>query len=74
MDMLYKSDIIFHKESKKIGFAFFWCFFDFLRILQESAKSLILFKNHISHKPLEVFYSLQKSPCFADWPLERSWG
>jgi hypothetical protein len=28
----------FHQESNKIGFAFLWCFYDFLRYLQVSAK------------------------------------
>jgi hypothetical protein len=33
-----KSCRIFHKESNKIGFAFFSFFYNFLRNLQESAK------------------------------------
>jgi hypothetical protein len=37
-----KSCRIFHNESKKIGFEFFWIFFDFLRNLQETAKALLL--------------------------------
>jgi hypothetical protein len=31
-----KSCGIFHNESNKIEFAFFWIFYDFLRILQVS--------------------------------------
>jgi hypothetical protein len=34
-----KSCRIFHRESNKIGFVFLWFLCDFLRNLQESAKS-----------------------------------
>jgi hypothetical protein len=34
-----KSCRIIHHESSKISFIFFWFFYDFLRNLQESAKS-----------------------------------
>jgi hypothetical protein len=37
MYMLYKSCSVFHQESNKIGFEFFWIFYSLLRILQESA-------------------------------------
>jgi hypothetical protein len=36
MVMLYKSCMVFHKESKKIKFEFVWFFYDFLCILQNS--------------------------------------
>jgi hypothetical protein len=39
-----KSGITFHQESNKIGFAFFWFFYSFPRILQDSAKTATLFK------------------------------
>jgi hypothetical protein len=39
-----KSCIIIHHEPKKIGFAFFRCFYDFIRNLQETGKSLLLFE------------------------------
>jgi hypothetical protein len=37
--------------SKKIGFAFFWFFYDFLRNLQETAKALLLFEFPIAGRP-----------------------
>jgi hypothetical protein len=49
-----KSCRIFHNESKKIGFAFFWLFYDFLEILQDSAKGQTLFKNKLSQGSLEL--------------------
>jgi hypothetical protein len=48
-----KSCWIFHHKYNKIGFEFFWFFYDFLRILQLSAKALILFKNHFAVRPLK---------------------
>jgi hypothetical protein len=39
-----KSCGIFHHEPKKIGFAFFLFTYDFLRNLQETGKSLLLFE------------------------------
>jgi hypothetical protein len=37
LDKYNKSCSTFYQESNKIGFAFFWIFYDFLHILQESA-------------------------------------
>jgi hypothetical protein len=37
-----KSCSTFHKESNKIGCAFFWFLYEFLRILQDSAKHIDL--------------------------------
>jgi hypothetical protein len=37
---------IIHHESKKIGFAFFRFFYDFLRNLQEIGKLTLLFQLH----------------------------
>jgi hypothetical protein len=48
-----KSCRIFHHESNKIGFAFFWFLYDFLRNLQETAKSQVLFKNHFAVRPFK---------------------
>jgi hypothetical protein len=42
--MLYQSCSVFHQESHKIGFAFLWFVYSFLRILQDSAKTATLFK------------------------------
>jgi hypothetical protein len=38
MDMLYISCTVFHQESNKIEFVFFYLFQNFLRILQVLAK------------------------------------
>jgi hypothetical protein len=45
---------IFHNESYKIGLAFFWIFYDFLRILQVSAKAVTLFKKQLTRRSLEL--------------------
>jgi hypothetical protein len=44
MDMFHKSCSVFHNYSNKIEFAFFWFLYNFLRILQESAKVESLLK------------------------------
>jgi hypothetical protein len=50
-----KSSRIFHHESNKIGFAFFWFVYDFLRNLQESAKQQYYWRFNFSAGPLEDF-------------------
>jgi hypothetical protein len=40
LDKFNKSCSTFHQESNKIGFAFVWFFYDFLRNLQVSAKAI----------------------------------
>jgi hypothetical protein len=55
MVMLYKSCSVLHKESKKLGMHFYDFFYDFLCILQESAKLQTLFKNQFSNRPLGSF-------------------
>jgi hypothetical protein len=57
-----KSCRIFHNESNKIGFAFFWFFCDFLRILQESAKWLYYLRFTFALGSLESFRFLRISP------------
>jgi hypothetical protein len=47
---------IFHHNSNKIGFAFFWFFYELLRNLQESGKSLILFQLQFCSSALEKKY------------------
>jgi hypothetical protein len=42
---------IIHKESNKIGFAFFRFFYDFIRNLQDTAKALLLFGLPIAGRP-----------------------
>jgi hypothetical protein len=49
-----KSCRAFHQKSNKIGFAFFIFFYDFLGILQVSAKALTLFKKQLTSSPLEL--------------------
>jgi hypothetical protein len=66
-----KSCIIFHRKSNKIGFAFFWFFYDFLRNLQESAKCTSLFKIRFAAGTLESFKLLHMCPCFAERPSGR---
>jgi hypothetical protein len=63
-----KSCRIFHHESNKIGFTFFWFFYDFLRNLQETAKPLLLFELPFRSE------ALGKNFCFAMWPLGRAAG
>jgi hypothetical protein len=57
-----KSCKILHHESNKIGFAFLWFFYDFLRNLQESATSQILFELPFAERPSERFAALQCGP------------
>jgi hypothetical protein len=59
--MLYRSCSVFHRESKKFGFAFFWFVYDFLRILQDSAPSPRSRRDNFTNRPSN----------FADRPLGR---
>jgi hypothetical protein len=43
-----------HEESSKIEIKIFRIFYDFQEILQESAKSFLLFEIQVSKKPLKV--------------------
>jgi hypothetical protein len=61
-----KSCRIFHNKSNKIEFAFFWFFYDFLRILQESAKWLYYLRFTSAAGSLESFRFLQICLYFAD--------
>jgi hypothetical protein len=72
MVMLYKSCSVLHKESKKLGMHFYDFFYDFLCILQESAKLQTLFKNQFSNRPLGSFSDSQVYPFFGDRPRKRS--
>jgi hypothetical protein len=67
--MLYKICRIIHKETNKIEFAFFLFLYDFLRILQDAAKGLTLFKNLVFTKVPGKFSTSQKCPCFTLRPL-----
>jgi hypothetical protein len=57
-----KSCIILCNESNKIEFAFFQIFYEFLRILQVSAKGGSLLKIQFTPKSLESFTALQIGP------------
>jgi hypothetical protein len=71
MAVLYKSCRIFHIESNKIGFAFFWFFYDFLRIFKVSAKALYYLRFGFTGRPLELLFLLQIGPWFTKKTLER---
>jgi hypothetical protein len=57
-----KKSCIFHHESNKIGFAFYWFFCDFLRNLKESAKQQYYLRITFARKTLERFVTLQYGP------------
>jgi hypothetical protein len=57
-----KSCRIIHHESNKICFAFFWFFYDFLRNLQETAKSLYYLSYPFAVRPSKRSWSLQCGP------------
>jgi hypothetical protein len=67
-----KSCSTFRQESNKIRFAFFWIFYDFIWILQESVRHIYYLRCRFARKTLEVFDSLQIRPQFADRPSERT--
>jgi hypothetical protein len=64
-----KSCGIFHHESNKISFTFLRFFCDFLRNLQETAKTQVLFKNHFTCRSLETSDSYEYTLAFAVRPL-----
>jgi hypothetical protein len=72
MDMLYKSYRVFHQEYNKIGFAYFWFFKNFLRILQDSAERVHYWSCGFTPWSLETFDSLQMCPWFTQNTLERN--
>jgi hypothetical protein len=57
-----KSCRIFHNETKKSEFAFFWFFYDFLRILHKSAKWLYYLRFTFAAGALEGFRFLRICP------------
>jgi hypothetical protein len=72
MVMLYKSCSVFHEESNKIGFAFFWFFYDVLQKLQDPTKLLYYLTNYFTCRPLELFKGSQIWPQFTLTTLERN--
>jgi hypothetical protein len=67
----YKSCGIFHLESNKIEFAFFWFLYNFLCNLQEIAKCTLLFENHFARRSLKSFRFSRIRPWFTKISLER---
>jgi hypothetical protein len=57
-----KSCSIFHNESNKIYFAFFWIFYNFLYILQISANWIYYWRCNFATRPLERFRTTQLGP------------
>jgi hypothetical protein len=49
------------QETKKIGFAFFWFFYNFLRIFEVAGKTL---KTHLQGGPRSIFSKLHKGLWF----------
>jgi hypothetical protein len=84
LDKFNKSCNALHQESKKIEFAIFRFFNDFLEILQESAKWLYYWRCTFQHRPLEIFKAshicsslalrlLGKSQSSHPYPLAAGW-
>jgi hypothetical protein len=67
-----KSGSYCHTEHSKIGFTIFGFFYDFILILQGSARTLKRVKNHFAKRPLESFEGSQICPRFAHRPQERT--
>jgi hypothetical protein len=67
-----KSCSIFNHKSNKIGFAIFRILYNFLHILQVSAKLHHYRRCTLAPRPSERFQSLQLGPRFADKPFERN--
>jgi hypothetical protein len=61
-DQNNKSCGIFHHEFKKIGFTFFWFFYDFIWILQETGKLLHYWSYPFARRTLERIVVLQCGP------------
>jgi hypothetical protein len=61
----------FCNESNKIGFTFFWFFYDFLKIFEVSAKAIYYLRLGFTGRPLEVLFLLRIGPWFTKNTLER---
>jgi hypothetical protein len=72
IDKLYQSYSVCYHESNKIEFAFFWFFYDFLCILQDSAEHKYYLRNYFACRPLESFDSLQICPYFSQRLLGKN--
>jgi hypothetical protein len=69
LDKFNKSCRALHEKCNKIEFAFFRFFYDFLGILQDSAKPQVLLEIHFTARPLELFKASQIYPSLAIRPL-----
>jgi hypothetical protein len=65
-----KSCKIFHSESKNIGFAFFWCLYDFIRIFKVSAKVIYYLRRGFTGRSLQLLILSRKGPWFTKNTLE----
>jgi hypothetical protein len=68
-----KSCRIFHNESNKIGIAFLWFLYDFLRIFKVSEKALYYLRFGFTGRPLELLSLLQIGPNSRKRPW-KEWG
>jgi hypothetical protein len=74
LDKYNKSCSSPHKESSKIEFAFLRFSYNFLEVLQESAKSFYYWSSHFAPGPLDLFPPSQLYPWFAQNTPERFGG
>jgi hypothetical protein len=65
-----KSYRSFHKESNQIGFAFFWFFYDFIRIFKVSAKAIYYLRLGFTGRSLEFLLLSRIGPWFTKNTLE----
>jgi hypothetical protein len=72
LDKLNQSCSALHQESRKIEFACFRSLYDFLEILQESAKVFYYWSFTFPHRPLELFKASQMNPSLALKPSGKS--
>jgi hypothetical protein len=63
---------IFYIKSNKSGFAFFWFFYNFLRIFKVSAKAIYYLILGFTGRPLELLFLLRICPWFTKNTLERT--
>jgi hypothetical protein len=72
LDKFNKSCSTLHQESREIEFALFRTFYDFLEILQESARWLYYWRCTFPHRPLEILKVSHICPSLALRPLGKS--
>jgi hypothetical protein len=67
-----KSCSIFHHEFNKIEFVIFWIFYDFLRILQDSAKQQYYWSYNFAVSPLDFLQVHNRAPILRISPQKFS--